>query len=242
VRAPRRSTGIARGQNLLGYLAWQEGNLHTSRDLHQQSLALNRRLGDRWGTAWALHRLSVTLLHLAEQGQVEASSVRPLIEEGLAIWQELGERRHFAFALSDLGVVAILERDFELACRHLAESYAIFAQLEDWHGVRWVLMAHQFLLTNRGHLESAVCVCGAAAALALIRADRRASPLRQRDEHLLRLAREMLGTEVVETLWAEGEAMSLPDAIAYAERASASATGEPVLAHLALFSTARPDA
>ncbi|MDQ6669690.1 MAG: tetratricopeptide repeat protein [Chloroflexota bacterium] len=222
--------GIARCQNLLGYLAWQEGDLNKSRELHQQSLALHRELGDRWGTAWALHRLSVTLLHLAEHGQVEASSVRPLIEEGLAIWQELGERRHFAFALSDRGAVATLERDLELAGRWLTESYAIFAELEDLNGMVWVLLAKQLLLATAGHLESALRVCGAVYALRGGRDDRIPVPFQLRVERQLLLARKVLGTEVVATAWAEGQAMSLPEAIAYAQRAGAFVDGESVLA------------
>lgn len=47
--------------------------------------------------------------------------------------------------------------------------------------------------------------------------------------HLL-LARNVLGTEVVATAWAEGQVMSLPEAIAYAQRASASAARDAVLA------------
>jgi predicted ATPase/DNA-binding XRE family transcriptional regulator len=225
--------GIARCQNLLGYLAWGEGDLSTSRDLHLQSLALNRKLGDRWGTAWALHRLSVTLLHLAEQGAVEASSVRPLIEEELAIWQELGERRHLGFALCDLGTVATLERSFELACRWLAESHAIFAELNDRHGGIWVLGAYQLLLATAGDLESALCIRSSMYALVDARPNRAPVPFLQRQQrferHLL-LARNVLGTDVVAMAWAEGQSMSLPEAIAYAQRASASAAREAVLA------------
>lgn len=43
--------GVARCYNLLGYLAWAQGDLTASRELHQQSLALNRELGDHWGAA-----------------------------------------------------------------------------------------------------------------------------------------------------------------------------------------------
>jgi len=157
----------------------------------------------------------VTLLHLAERGEVEAPSVRPLIEEGLAIWQELGERRHFAFAFCDLGAVATLERDFELACRWLAESHAIFAELNDRLGAIWVLGAYQLLLATAGHLESALRIRGSIYALVNNnRPDRGPVPFLQRFERHLLLARSVLGAEVVATAWAEGQAMALPEAIA----------------------------
>ncbi len=208
--------GIARCLNLLGYLAWWEGDLDASRDLHRRSLALNRELGDRWGTGWAIQRLCVTLCCMAEIGQGEVSAVRPLIEEGLTIWRELGERRHFAFALSDLGTVAILERDFEHAHRWLAESQSIFAELGGPHGLLWGLQLHQFLLATAGHLEPALRVLAAFHAPA---------PWKERWKRQLLLAQEGLGAEVIAKASLEGRAMTLPEAIAYAQRASTDGVG-----------------
>jgi len=220
--------GIARCLNLLGYLTWARGNLSVACDLHRRSLTLNRELDDRWGTAWALHRLSMTLLHLAEQGQVEASSVRPLIEEGLAIWQELGERRHFAFALSDLAHAATLEGDFERARRCFAESHAIFAELADQSGVCWVLAGYGFLLATQGHQEAALCAY-AAAITAFAPDGRGLVPFQQlRFERQQQLGRDVLGADAAARAWADGQRMSLPEAIARVQLASAAAPAEGV--------------
>ena len=149
--------GTARCLNLLGLLAWERGNVSAACDLHQRSLALSRELHDRWGTAFALHRLSVALQSLAEfDDQVDLSSFRPLIEEELALWQELGERRHFGFGLCDLATAITLEGNFEQARQLLAESLAIFAELDDPHGTRWVLAAYGFLLAAEGLPDAAL--------------------------------------------------------------------------------------
>jgi hypothetical protein len=103
-----------------------------------------------------------------------------LIEEGLTIWRDLGERRHFAFALSDLGTVAILERDFEHAHGWLAESQSILAELGGPHGLLWVLALQQFLLATAGHLEPAVRVLAAFHALTGARPDRFAASWKER--------------------------------------------------------------
>jgi non-specific serine/threonine protein kinase len=212
--------GIARCLNLLGIVAWGAGDLEASRDFHQRSLALSREIYDRWGMALSLHRLSVTLLSLAELGEADASAAVPLIEEGLTIWRELGERRHFAFALCDLATVAILKRDFAQAHRLLMESQSMFGQLGGVHGVRWAMAAQEFLLASAGDLESALRVLGADL---ILTSNRIPVPYRQRIDNQRRVAEELLDADVITTALTEGRAMSLPQALAYAERACAAA-------------------
>jgi hypothetical protein len=199
-------------------------------------VSLNRELNDSWGAAWALHRLSVALVSVAEFDQGDVSPLRPLIDEELAIWQALGERRHYAFGLCDLANEATLERDFERAQRHLVESLAIFTELDDSHGLAWVLFAYGFLLGSEDRLAAAVRV---EAAVFLSRG----KPFFQRLEreaplfpHRARLERhrqqicDTLGADAAARAWADGQTMSLSEAIVYAQRASAAAPAESALA------------
>jgi hypothetical protein len=219
----RRGTG--RWLNLLGYLAWHNGDLVASRYFHWRSLALNRELSDRCGTAWALHRLSVTLVCLAERGVGEAADVRPLAEEGLTIGRELGERRHFAYALCDLATVAILERDFELAHRRATESQRIFSELGGGpHWLVWILVVEEFLLATAGDLGSAVRVFGGllgALREANFKVERFPEVHRQLFERHQLLAEAPLGSDVIAKNIAQGEATSPSEALAYAESACA---------------------
>jgi len=221
--------GTARCLNLLGLLAWARGNLSAACDLHQRSLALSRELNDRWGTAWALHRLSVALQSLAEFDDM--SSFRPLIEEELALWQELGERRHFGFGLCDLATAITLEGNFEHALQLLAESLAIFAELDDPHGTRWVLAAYGFLLAAEGLPDAALRAAAAVFASAGVAFQRRFERLHQhpfqlRIERQRKQVRDVLGADAAVRAWADGQKMSLAEAIAYVQRVSAATPAE----------------
>jgi non-specific serine/threonine protein kinase len=224
--------GTARCLNLLGLLAWARGNLSAACVLHQRSLALSRELNDRWGTAWALHRLSVALQSLAEcVDQVDLSSFRPLIEEELALWQELGERRHFGFGLCDLATAIILEGNFEQARQFLAESLAIFTELDDPHGTRWALAAYGFLLAAEGLPDAALRAAAAVFASAGVAFQRRFERLHQhpfllRIERQRQQVRDVLGADAAVRAWAEGQKMSLAEAIAYVQRVSAARPAE----------------
>jgi hypothetical protein len=209
--------GIARCLNLSGLLAWATGDLEAAHDFHRNGLALNREVHDRFGIAWGLHLLSLTLLCLAERGEADLPDVVPVIEEGLTIWRELGERRHFAFALCDLATVAILDRDFARAHQLLMQSQRIFGQLGGWHGVRWTLGAQIFLLTSAGDLESALRVFGAV----VVGVKHVPVPYRHRIEAQNRLAEELLSADAIARALAEGRAMSPTEAVAFAEQACA---------------------
>jgi predicted ATPase/transcriptional regulator with XRE-family HTH domain len=226
--------GIARCLNLLGYLAWLRGSLDASCNFQRRSLALNRDIDDRWGIAWALHRLSISLMHLAEfdHVQLDISAVQRLIHEEVEIWREIGDRRHFAFGVCDVAGLATLEHDFERAQFHLAEGLGIFAELEDGVGVAWVLTAYGFLLTTQGRHEAAL---GAYAAVfgyfaqgnsRLVGAP---APFEWRFELERQRARDVLGAHAAARAWADGQKISLPDAIAHAQRASAAGPAESVV-------------
>ena len=131
--------GISRALNLLGILTWQRGDYEAAFPLHQRSLAISRELGDRWGTAWALHRMSVAHLTLVGRGQREVRPVIPLIEEALSIWLGLGERRHFAFSAVRSGLCGRVRRATRRSSCRPGQSLAIFTELDDKHGAGYLL-------------------------------------------------------------------------------------------------------
>ena len=81
--------------------------------------------------------------------------------------------------------------------------------------------AIELLLATAGHLESALRIRGSISGPFFNnnRRDRGPVPFVQRFERHLLLARSVLGAELVARAWAEGQAMALPEAIAYAQRA-----------------------
>jgi hypothetical protein len=55
--------GAAMCLNVVGLVEVSDGHYRLSRSLHEESLALSRRIGDRWGTAWALTNSAGTCLY-----------------------------------------------------------------------------------------------------------------------------------------------------------------------------------
>jgi tetratricopeptide (TPR) repeat protein len=212
--------GISRALNLLGLLTWQGGDYEAAFPLHQRSLAISRELGDRWGTAWALHRISVAHLTLVRLGHREVLPVIPLIEEALSIWLGLGERRHFAFSLSDRGCAAAFDGRPDDARAALGQSLAIFTELGDRHGTGYVLAVYAYICIAERQPEQALRVVAAWLAYGEARRGvRRLWPpvvreFVQRAEFEVRAAH---GEAAVATAWEKGRTMSLEEAVAYVE-------------------------
>jgi hypothetical protein len=102
-------------------MAAAELDLSAARSYLEQSLALNREVGDRSGTAWALDSLDRMRLAEAELRQADVCLTQELLEEGVAIWRELGERRHLAYSLADLATCTARGGDVALAWTQLAK-------------------------------------------------------------------------------------------------------------------------
>jgi tetratricopeptide (TPR) repeat protein len=108
------------------FALWRLGRLtidsdrQGARGLCQQSLALYRALGDRWGTANALNALGELAWNL---GAYEEA--RPLFEECLATRRVLGDQRGIADALGSLSRIALYQGRIEESDRLLQQSVAL---------------------------------------------------------------------------------------------------------------------
>ena len=204
--------GVARCLTILGMLAFYELDLSTAGSLHERSLALSREVGDRWGTAWTLFNFGRVRLAEAERGQADARSAHGLLEESVAIWRELGERRHVALASADLAVSVAWQGNLTLARIQLDEALSTFAELQDTGGQWTTLFDYSRVLEAEGQYEQSARYLGAS-----IHRDHQCfnpDVAKPRLESLRRLA----GAHLVATAFAEGEAMSLDEAVAHAHR------------------------
>ena len=120
--------------NAAGSLAYHAADYEQSAALHEQALALRRKLGDRRGTAASLHNLGTTALHLADLDRAEALCV-----EARALWREVGDERGVAVSLNSSAILARNRGDHERARAHYDESLAIFRKLGDTWGQGLVL-------------------------------------------------------------------------------------------------------
>jgi predicted ATPase/class 3 adenylate cyclase len=143
----------AKALNGAGVLAWQQGDYPAARTLHEESLAIQRELGDRRGIAYSLNNLGTVAT-----SQGDHAAAWALCEESLAIIRGLGNRWHIAGSLINLGSIDYLQGNLTSARQRYEESLAIYRELGD----RWGIAA---ALINLGSAANDQCDYRAASAM-----------------------------------------------------------------------------
>ncbi len=129
--APRgQAAARAKALHGAGVLAWQQGYYGAARALHEQSLAIQRELGDRQAIAGSLNNLGLVAW---QQGDYAAA--RALYEQSLAIRRELGDRQDIAGSLNNFGLVAYRQGDYLAAIALYEESLTLQRELGDRQGI-----------------------------------------------------------------------------------------------------------
>ena len=128
--ARERTSERANALNVAGVLAQRQGDYPAAWARHEESLAIQRQLGERRGMATSLNNLGNVAM---EKGDI--ASARALHEESLAISRELGDRMGIARSLHSLGIVACAQVDFASGRALFEESLAISRELGDRIGI-----------------------------------------------------------------------------------------------------------
>ena len=108
----------------LGTAASYKGESVRSKALTQESLALFREVGDKFGITEALNTLGDIALTEGDYDQA-----RILWEESLVLKRERGDKDGIAFSLAQLGNIAFLEGDFERATPLYEEAATLFREV-----------------------------------------------------------------------------------------------------------------
>ncbi len=124
----------AKALNGAGVLALCQGDYPRSRELHAQSLALKRELGDFVGIAASLNNLGNVALYQGDYAQARA-----YYEESLALKRAAEDRRGLVNALTNLGLVAFYQEDYPSAAALYTESLAVGRELGDKRGMALAL-------------------------------------------------------------------------------------------------------
>jgi tetratricopeptide (TPR) repeat protein len=187
------------------------GDFPAARALHEESLAIRRELGHRWGIAASLTNLADVV---RKDGDHPAA--RALSQESLAIFRELGERQGTAGCLGEMGLIFCDQGNHRSAQALLKESLAIFRELGDQRGIAEALdgLAYAFSLDR---CAQAALLWGAAERLR----EEIGAPLKPNDrlraERQVAAARTALGDDAAFDLaWQEGRAMNLERIVRYA--------------------------
>jgi tetratricopeptide (TPR) repeat protein len=145
--------------------------------------------------------------------QSDSAAARALYQQGLAIFQELGDRWGTARTLADLGSLAGEQGNYPAARALYRESIKIFQELDHKRGIARLLECFACSAAVQLEAERALRLAGAAAAL---RQDIGAplTPAEQAKlEASLQPARQALTNSEGATAWSEGWALPVEKAI-----------------------------
>jgi predicted ATPase len=127
-----------------GILALMQGDHAAALSFHEESLALQRKLGDEKSIAYALNNLANAAV---QQGEHERA--KELYLEALEIAKRRGDRHGTAFTLSHLSDVASRAGDYDGARDLFEQSVALFRYHDDRWGMAFALS--NFALAARRH-------------------------------------------------------------------------------------------
>jgi tetratricopeptide (TPR) repeat protein len=203
--------GIAWSLARFGLMEFWSGNLALGQEPLEESLAICRALGDRWGAAWALHPLAgITYL----QGDVARGLSQAI--ESVTLWREVGERRNLSATLMTLAGFSAWQGDVARAHNAMREAFTIQRELGDNWGKGFGLYISVFISGAQGQMERAVRLAGAAiTAKEAMRVDYPVFML-QTAQSIAEEARQVLSEETWSKAYAEGQAMTLDQAVIYA--------------------------
>jgi len=218
-REMRDKRGICLSLNGLGIVASAQGEYAAAQALCEESLMLCREMRDKRGISMSLNGLGSVA---ANQGDYTAA--RALHEESLALNREMGDKNGITISLSNLGFVAVEQQDYIRAralyvesltqAREMGNKLIVVVNLAGLAGVAVQVGSASAVKPERA-LHATRLAAAAEALLVAIQATME-PPERRNYDHAIAAARAVLGEEAFNAAWAEGQAMSLDDAIALA--------------------------
>jgi hypothetical protein len=149
-----------------------------------------------------------------EHAEGRADQAEQLWVESLELCQQVGDRRGWGYVLCRLGAHVRARGDLDRAQDLLDEGLALAWKIGHGGGIRHALREHAALAQSQGNDLRCVRLLGAAEQV-FVRAHN-AWVMSPEAQALLDRAREQIGDDSVDGAWADGNALTLEQAIAYA--------------------------
>ena len=203
--------GIAESLSGLAWLAQDRNEFSTARAYYDEALVIRREQGDKGGVAGTLGGLA-----WLAQNQGDHALAHALYEEALAISRDLGDTRRTELLLSDLAWLFQAERDYAQARVLHTEALALAGGLGDRWGIADAFRAFAMLALAGGEPQRASRLFGAAAAARDDTGMQLSPTERATHDRAVADTAAAIGEAAFASAWAEGRAMSLQEAIAYA--------------------------
>ena len=196
-----------------GEVTYARGDEASARPLLEESHQLFRQSGDKWGIS-----IPAFLFGLIAGRQGDFAAARVHFEEALGLQREEGDAWGTVEALLLLGQAAQQLGDLRQAASCYEESLRLNTERV---GDKSILVRTLYSLGNlaliQGHPERAAQLLSAfTALLKATGSTTRRSILNQDDDQTVTSIREALGEKAFEMAWAEGQAMTMDQAIIFA--------------------------
>jgi tetratricopeptide (TPR) repeat protein len=193
-------------------VAYLQSEFEQAGALHEESLALSRALGDKWGIGWNLLDLGQIACLQGRYGEAKT-----LYEESLSLFRELGAKTKACLPLAYLGLLVHRQANDERAATLLREGLALARDQGSHWGRAECLEGLAALRVAPGRWQQAAMLFGAAAAQREALGTPLPMPLHAfYYDQTLTILRGSLGEEAFAAAWAEGRALPLDEAIALA--------------------------
>jgi predicted ATPase/class 3 adenylate cyclase len=205
------AAGISWALFNLGNVALDQGDTARATGYFQGALDIFRQKGNRLMSGWV--QINLGRVACAQGDFVRAL---PLFEETLALFGELGYRDGVAQVLLDLARVARVLGDETQATQRFAESLALFRETGRLRDTAYCLEGLAGIAATSGQPQRGARLFGAAEALREV-VGIPLPPVNRADyERDVAVARADLDETAFAAAWAEGRAMTLEQAMAYA--------------------------
>jgi non-specific serine/threonine protein kinase len=203
--------GLAEAFHNLALVAYRRGDYQAAYSLTEEELIIRCQLEDKRSIAYSLHNLGVFTL-----AQGDTNLARSFFEQDLVLFREVGDKSGIVLSLQYQGFFAQLEGDDVQAQSFFVEGLILAQET----GPRWISGNYLLWLAGaaagRDQLERAARLCGAAKAHSAASASFWDAFERAYYERVVALARASLGEEAFALAHAEGQALTLEQAVAYA--------------------------
>jgi predicted ATPase/class 3 adenylate cyclase/DNA-binding XRE family transcriptional regulator len=198
-------TGLADSLNGLGDVVLRQGNIARATRLYWEAVRLLQEVGDRWSILWPMRNLSWLALIQGDDGRVRA-----LLEEHVA-WCRDKQSVDPAFVLHLVGALTNAQGDATRATALLRKALALQQQFNP-HLIGESLDGYAWLAVGQGQPAGAARLLGATESMLA----GGVPSWRFAHQQLVAAVRAQLDEAAFAAAWAEGQAMTLEQAIAYA--------------------------
>ncbi len=196
---------------LLGPVLYSLGEYEAARLSLEEGLLLARKLQDRRAIAWSL----VAMADLAQlQGNTEQA--QGLYKESIGLLRELEDKGLFAFTLRRLGLVMLADQDYERSRVLCQESLELTVAIRNRRGVAACLVGLAGLAIAQGYCVHAVRLLAAVDTLLNDIAAHLLLTDQVEYERHLKSVRAQLDSPTFDRAWAEGQSMTMEQAVSYA--------------------------